>query len=482
MGIPAELETTSRCRRAVWFALALVTLSTASDMKFRLRDPTAALQGAIDAQVAFELGVWLVMALWGLAIMTAGGRRIADADLRSDIGPALRVFVVVALVSVMSCVYAPTPTLAAVRGGQLVVLASLLVWTYRQLRVSSERLRVFWLTTRRTVWAIAIIASALNLLLPLQDPTLSTPTPGEPARFHWFAVHPIATAGMLGLAVILLTGTLFGLDDRLFRRATGKVVRIVLLCGLWTLLLATRSRGSIFATLGGTAVLITLAPSRRRRAVAVLVTVTIVAGLLFATTVARSASETATTFILRGQSDTDFRSLSGRQELFDLAWRLFLERPVLGYGYGAGRSVFLERIPWAGESHNVVVEIGISLGLVGLALYVLLFTRVIRQLAFSIRRLGTGVEALCAREAAALCAFLLVTGTVEEGFVSVGSHQSIALGWTVLLADLAWRAHARRHLLASGPSGAGADVVPDPAAAGTVASGRSPGKAPPARG
>jgi O-antigen ligase len=477
MAIPTGIEIKSRLRPAVWFALALVALSTASDMKFRLRDPTAALQGSIDAQVAFELGVWLLIALWGLAITTSGGRRIASADFGSDIGPALRTFGMIALVSVISCVYAPAPQLAAVRGGQLVILALLLFWAYRQLRVSSERLRVFWRATRRAVWAIAILASALNLLLPLQEPTLTRPTsPDEPARFHWFAVHPIATAGMLGLAVILLTGTFFDLDDKLFARLTGKIVRILLLCGLSSLLLATRSRGPIFSTLGAMVVLIALAPSKRRRGVAVLVIAMLIAVLLLAATAAQSATETATTFVLRGQSDAEFRSLSGRQGLFNLAWQLFLERPLTGYGYGAGRSVFLERIPWAGESHNVVVEIGISLGLIGLILYILLFARVIRQLAFSVRR-RVGVEALCAREAAALCVYLLLMGTVEEGFVSVGSHQSIALGWTVLLADLAWRSHAgRQPVVLSGSSG---NVASRRAAATTVPSRQVVRKPPP---
>jgi hypothetical protein len=460
----------------VWFALALVALFTASEMKFRLRDAAAALQGTIDSQVAFELGVWLLIALWGLSITTSGGRRIANADVHADIGPALRIFGMIAIVSIISCVYAPSPQLAAVRGGQFAIVASLLLWAYRQLRVSGERLRIFWLTTRRAVWAIAILASALNLLLPLQEPTLSRTSPDEPARFHWFAVHPISTAGMLGLAVVLLAGTLFALDDRLFARPTAKAVRILLLFGLSFILLATRSRGSIFATLGAIGVLIALAPSKRRRGVAVLVMVTIIAVLLLATTVAQSATESTTTFILRGQSDTEFRSLSGREELFDLAWQLFLERPILGYGYDAGRSIFLERIPWAGESHNVVVEIGISLGLVGLTLYVLLFARIIRQLAFLIRRGRSSVEALCAREAAALCAFLLITGTVEEGFVSVGSHQCIALGWTVLLADLAWRSHARERKGLSGLSSA--DVAPGPVAVGAVTSRQVAGEAP----
>lgn len=63
-------------------------------------------------------------------------------------------------------------------------------------------------------------------------------------------------------------------------------------------------------------------------------------------------------------------SLSGRTAIWDYCWQLFLERPVLGYGFGAGTPFAGEKMqvalfPQAVDSHSGYLLILLDLGMVG---------------------------------------------------------------------------------------------------------------------
>lgn len=60
---------------------------------------------------------------------------------------------------------------------------------------------------------------------------------------------------------------------------------------------------------------------------------------------------------------------SGRFELWELTWNLISEGPLLGYGINQSRTLYTER--YYRSSHNNLLEMGISLGFIGIAIYIL---------------------------------------------------------------------------------------------------------------
>jgi O-antigen ligase len=67
-------------------------------------------------------------------------------------------------------------------------------------------------------------------------------------------------------------------------------------------------------------------------------------------------------------------SVEERLFIVDVGSRLFLESPIFGYGLGRGRYEIVQAAPWAFRGHdkslhNVYLEIGLDLGLVGLVAF-----------------------------------------------------------------------------------------------------------------
>jgi O-antigen ligase len=69
--------------------------------------------------------------------------------------------------------------------------------------------------------------------------------------------------------------------------------------------------------------------------------------------------------VFRGQTAEQFSKLSNRVTLWEGVWRLFLERPLLGYGYQGSRAYLLAVMPWAGHAHNALAQSLLDLGIVG---------------------------------------------------------------------------------------------------------------------
>jgi O-antigen ligase len=213
------------------------------------------------------------------------------------------------------------------------------------------------------------------------------------------------------------------------------------------LLVATRSRGALFATLAGVLVLVVLTPYRRHRAFSL---VTLL-GLL-AVGLANVGVNAVGAFLARGQSGAQLQQLNGRLEIFEVGVELIGQRPLFGHGYLAGRTVFYDRIWWhPGEAHNVLLEIAVSMGLVGLCVFLALVLTVAGRLLLFRRRPprpGPGAAAvadigLACREALAVLVFVLVNGMVAESFISPG-YEAAALVLAIVLADCSWVAHHRR--------------------------------------
>lgn len=401
-------------RVAMAFASAVVLFIVATDFRLRTRDASLTLERAVDAQILFELAVTAALGGWialrRLLLAAARDRRpdrVAAYRLRRR--SLLRLLRLIGVGILVSSLWSPTAS-APVRAVQFLVMVELVVEIASVCQLHPSFFDRFWKATRRIFLAAVAIAGIASFALPYYQPfeTQLYPIP----RLRFLAIHPMITAHLLGVAVVMLFEPVV--------RAWGKVPTNNRhwaypwanvaggLLGL-VLLLMTRERASFVATASALVVLVALAPNRHRFRTAVLSAslAGFVVVLLFASPIYKFAS--------RGQSAEQLSTLSGRMEILAETRQLFAERPFTGHGYVAGRSVFLEKIPWAGESHALVVEIIVSLGLVGLLAYAVLGWRWMRQVRSALRspnqrRRRYGVES------AALVVLVTVFGLASDTF------------------------------------------------------------------
>lgn len=112
-----------------------------------------------------------------------------------------------------------------------------------------------------------------------------------------------------------------------------------------------------------------------------------------------------TAYWRRGETDEQMSSLNGRGDLWDAVWLEFTRSPVVGHGYFMTCSNGLLDV-WSGPSvrtaHNFVLQVAVSTGLIGLALFTWAMVRPLRATA---RELIWGDA-----EAGRLGAFLLLLG------------------------------------------------------------------------
>lgn len=417
-----------------WYGAVLVALVLVSKVDIRGRDPKLALQGSVDTQIAVELGCWAIAGCW-VALRLLQRRQWLFSAFPSRLGPALQVYLLIGTLSVLTAALAGIP-LTLVRALQLLILLALGVLIQRDVSSGATRLVDVYTAAARTLVLAVILLAAVGALFPELTSVAQTYTGFS--RYRLLQMHPIGSAQLLGLAlVVAAVDLLVGLRP-LQRLEHGFLMcaSVGLAAGLW----ATKSRGALVATVVAVLVLVVLTPRARQRSHAVLL------GALMAVPLVAGVFDRAVQgTLLRGQNTDELTSLTGRTELFAYAWELIVERPILGHGYLAGRGLFLERFPWAGESHNAVVDIAISLGLVGLLLYMLLIASATIPLARHVQAPG-GHRRRQAAVGWALLAWLLLDGVVADSYGGAIGPGVLALLLAALFADdlRASPAHTRR--------------------------------------
>src|SRR3712207_3200336 len=104
-------------------AIALIVLAAATELKFRQRDATAALEAGIDAQIILELGVWGSVFGWLVVLALRRRRRILQPFLPIGLHPTLRILSVIGVAAVIWSFMAPT-TLSVVRAFQFAAMTA----------------------------------------------------------------------------------------------------------------------------------------------------------------------------------------------------------------------------------------------------------------------------------------------------------------------------------------------------------------------
>ena len=426
-------------------AVAGVLMIASSDFKFRERSAAAALQGSADKQVVIELGVYGVVGVWILmrrvlaeSVPGRDSRRLARFS-------ALRVARVFALAALVSSFWSPT-SISTVRAVQYLIaveVAAEVVYVCAGRHDASE---AFWST-----FSFAFIAATAAIVLLTLAPGLGfspwSRTFQGVKRFKMLDMATIASADVLGLAALLALEPLArsrivswgGVPERP-RWAGGRWALVVALVAL---VFITHERTSTIAGLMALAVFFVCARDRGRAQIAmVTVASAVTIGVAF-------FGSQLLALLLRGQTANVVASGSGRNQIFPVAWHLILARPFTGWGYLSGRSVYLPKIPWAGESHDALFEVAVSFGIVGLALFATLFARWWR-LSRTGRRSLDDSRRLMAVRSSALLVLVVIVGVADDSFAGPPGTAVMALLLALALAELAAWPPGERQRLAQG--------------------------------
>jgi O-antigen ligase len=412
-------------------AVASVLLIVSAAFKFRVRSADLALQGNVDSQVLVELALFAAAGVWILLrrlISESSGtrprRRLADRS-------PLRVMRIFALVALVTSAWSPT-SIASIRAVQYVIAVEFFAEVVYVCWGKPHATETFW----RTFSAGLLIATGLAAILTLAPGSGFTPwlsTFQGVKRLRFLTMHPIATADLLGLVAIvtwepLLRARILGRARRLASLSRPVAKWLLALAAIGALVL-THERTSTLAGFAAVGVYFVSTRNRgRAQLAAVWAFIALTVGVLF-------FDQQLQSLALRGQTTNEVASLSGRNQILSVAWNLFAARPFIGWGYLSGRSIFLPIISWAGESHDVLAEIGVSFGFLGLALFGCVFFRWWR-LAKIGRRSAVDHQRLFAVRSTALVVLVLIIGFASDSFAGPPGLPVMALLLGLALAEL----------------------------------------------
>lgn len=378
-------------------------LVAAGDLEYRSRSVNAAIEGNIDAVILLEVGIYLAVGF----VLLLGAQLPRGRALPAPLGA---MWSLIAVLSV-SALWAPSPVLGSVRALQLVIVAAL----------------VTTLARRADAKDFAAIAHAYVLLITafvgIGLVWRVAPNEQVAGRFNWAATHPVTASSLLLVSVlILLSWTRRDAGPRFLSPRWVKALFVVHL----TALLATQTRGAIFGAVAGASVWAILAV-RRRRDLAILAAL----GVPALVVLGRGSFES---FLLRGESTEQLRSLNSRTDLWSEAVDLVSDAPLHGRGYFSARELFLESIGLGG-AHNAYIEVLVSAGLVGIAVLGFVLIRTTGLL----RRLGRDPQrALVGALFAGLAANGLTTQYWAQGGTGSNVWFLLVLGWVAAM----WRVRA----------------------------------------
>jgi len=131
----------------------------------------------------------------------------------------------------------------------------------------------------------------------------------------------------------------------------------IFLVAMATLVMA-QSRTSLFGFLGSMVVFFLF--TRRYMSLAA------IGILLLAGWLSTSFLDVAREYVVRGQSEELFTSLSGRTKSWQAAWDLFKESPITGHGFAAAARLEVLGTGGASTLHGAIFDVLVGVGLIGL--------------------------------------------------------------------------------------------------------------------
>ena len=407
----------TRPRRALYLGFALLVLA---HVKFRNRDAGAALSGELDAQVLFELCLYgIIFFIAAANFLLLPQKRVSAKPTSNEI--CLFSFVFLAALSVF---WSYAPAVTAVRSFQWMILYCFMFEAVRHLKPPQ-----FMVSFGISLLSGVLFCSLVSALFPsLRAIELSHRMMAgllNPSRFSWFAVHPLDAASEVGAAIVFVLSTIFWSK----RHNSPRLLRLplsVYLLPLVVILVATRARGAIAATLAATIVM-ALKRYRTLRVVswfglaigAVILLVFVNGGL---DTNLLESGNGVSEYLLRGGSSAQFLSLNGRTELWRGVIRLVMKRPLLGYGFVSARKVLPNMVSWdAGEAHDTYLELLLGLGIIGETLALIPLTRTVLGTIQPDHHAAEWVNGLVL----GTMIFLMINGIANTGFTAPVSYDPV---------------------------------------------------------
>jgi len=392
-----------------WMPLALII---ATEYKLRRRANDAAVSGSADPFIVLELGVYAFIGVY--LLLRLKPRMRPNLILMWTVGWCLT--------AAVSTLYAPSPLLALVRGGQLVIIALLVLQFVNDGDVAMMR--------RFVHGYVVLVSASIAIGLVYVAPTSNE----QRGRFTWLFTHSVVAGSMLAISTVLLFS--MWLTHRVARLPWARWVYALLFVLNVVFLVRSRTRGSIGAALVALLVVLVLwlrAAGKRDLMVSAVVVMSALALTVGGPIIA---------FYLRDSDASELASFNNRTLVWTIAADVIEARPFHGMGLTASRSVFLEQTGLGG-AHNAYINVLVDVGLLGMfwwgGLVVLVFAGGWR-LRRRVRRVA-GAEALTFDTVAIVGVMVcqLINGITAE-YVGAGVSAAalmlyMAGAWVVLVGD-----------------------------------------------
>jgi exopolysaccharide production protein ExoQ len=308
------------------------------------------IRAATEGSLARQLSLLLV----GIcaAVSIAAHRAQLRLDGRLAAWALLFLFIVVASIG-----WADDPRLSAKRAAALLTFAVCCVGIAQQVGLDRMASLVFWGS------ALAVGVSCVAEL------TLGTFAPLDPA--YRFAGMMHANEQGIYCGCLTLAGV------SLARRARSRAGAYAVAAGIgFAFLLLTKSRVSLSSVLVALACYYVLTSARARYWALIAATAGAIAAVPLLLVNTHGASPLLALLRLGRQEDVStVVTLTGRTTLWHTLFQYASERPLLGYGYGGfwtpqRLAAITQREGWVfGSAHSEYVEIVLSVGVLGLAVY-----------------------------------------------------------------------------------------------------------------
>ena len=382
-----------------WFDSLLFLVLMSGPPKFRGRDPTASLTGAIDLVVLVHLAVWTCGGLWVLA-------RLYPAVLRRGIVPAvnpaqaLGALFIAALT--LSAWESPGRLLTAFALGQFAVMLSF-IWVFTHRFGTSACLRHLFI-------GVSLLAVATVAALVLSPELVA----GDRAIDTGIVIGQTRVVGnnLTDVGSVAVIGLVFCLSSVPPLRAPVFWGALSLFGGL---LVASNTRSAYLALLAFLVIGFTQGRGLRVRQL-------IVPLVVFAFGVFVMDAMTSTTGFLVRDSESA-RTMSDRIPLWQyLTSTVMREAPLTGLGYYAASRVYApEYNPGLGNAHSVFFEVLVGGGILGAAVYLVLCG--------SLVWLAVRLLALASRRPSAVAATGLLSVALISGITQIEAIHAGPLGF-----------------------------------------------------
>ena len=342
----------------------------ASFLSVRERAASELLGGqGFDLQIKLQIAAWIALGFLALYLFFK-----QHVDLRFIGRAPLCWYCAYAIAAIVSSAYSVSPALTLFRAGQLMIVIFLVV----SLRKRLDRIYVLILAFMVINWIFVLMA---NLRLDFGQAWIRGPEnsfllfdrgTSEPWRFsspiaHASQVSIVGAAGAVGLAM------------RTNKKSLKDNLPIILFFALTVVL--TVSRTAIAAMFLGFFIVLVV----RRRAVPALLLAGFLLPLMMVFT---PVGEKVVNFGMRGQSAEEFKSLTGRSDIYRFGVSRALDSMPLGEGFVAGRAkaiVAKDKGRSIVHSHNLFIESAVGMGVLGIALALMVLASLARALILATR-------------------------------------------------------------------------------------------------